>query len=169
VTNQFRYKAVSLGVGIDIRRGGKIMSYTNLVGNYSGVLKTSLRGREIDWDNPGIVVNGIDEVSGAANTDTVTAEAYFQNIFGVVEPYVYDGSYTKLRELRVGFDVPNNWAERFRVSGMSIALVGRNLFTWTDVPNIDPEFAYSSGNFQGVEYAFEGNTRTFGINLRITP
>ncbi|NUP55472.1 MAG: hypothetical protein HOQ19_06550, partial [Gemmatimonadaceae bacterium] len=46
---------------------------------------------------------------------------------------------------------------------------GRNLAMWTKVPNIDPEFSYSSGNFQGVEYALPGNTRSFGFNLRITP
>lgn len=169
MTNQFRYKALSMGISLDIRRGGQIMSYTNLVGNYSGVLKTSLRGREIDWNKPGIVVKGIDEATGKANTDTVTAEAYFQNIFGIVEPYVYDASYTKLREVRVGFEVPSMWAERFSLSGMSIAIVGRNLALWTDVPNIDPEFAYSSGNFQGIEYALPGNTRSFGFNVRITP
>ena len=44
-----------------MRHGGKLMSYTNYVGDYSGVLKSSLRGREVDWDNPGVVVNGIDE------------------------------------------------------------------------------------------------------------
>ncbi|NUR21211.1 MAG: SusC/RagA family TonB-linked outer membrane protein [Gemmatimonadaceae bacterium] len=169
ITNQFRYKAFTFGGSLDIRHGGKIMSYSNYVGEYSGVLKSTLRGREVDWDNPGIVVNGIDEKTGQPNTTRVTAEEYFQGLFFNVEPYVYDASYTKLRELRVGFDVPADWAQRFRVSGLSVALTGRNLYTWTDVPNIDPEFTYSSGNFQGMEYAIPGNTRSFGINLRITP
>ena len=169
ITNQFRYKAFTLGASLDLHRGGKIMSYTNYVGDYSGVLKHSLRGREVDWDNPGIIVDGVDETTGQANTTRVTSEAYFQGLFQNIEPYVYDASYTKLRELRLGYEVPSAWAERFRVSGMSLALVGRNLFLWTDVPNIDPEFAYSSDNFQGIEYALPGNTRSFGINLRITP
>ena len=56
-----------------------------------------------------------------------------------------------------------------RTESVSLALVGRNLLMWTDVPNIDPEFAYSSGNFQGIEYAFPGNTKSFGLNIRITP
>jgi len=52
---------------------------------------------------------------------------------------------------------------------MSIAITGRNLHTWTNVPNIDPEFTYSSGNFQGIEYAIPSNPRTIGFNVRITP
>ena len=35
---------------------------------------------------------------------------------------------------------------------MSLALVGRNLMLWADVPNIDPETALNSGNAQGFEW-----------------
>ena len=52
---------------------------------------------------------------------------------------------------------------------MNVALVGRNLFTGRDVPNIDPEFAYTTGNFQGMEFAPLPNPRSFGFNVRITP
>jgi len=152
-----------------MRRGGKIMSYTNYVGAYSGVLATSLEGREVDWDKPGVVAHGIDINTGQPNTTNVSAETYFQGLFGNVEPYVYDASYTKLREVRIGYDLPTNLANKFKASAVSIAITGRNLKLWTDVPNVDPEFAYSSGNFQGFEYAFPGNTKSWGINFRITP
>jgi hypothetical protein len=107
--------------------------------------------------------------TGQPNTTSVTSEVYFQGLFGNVEPYVYDASYTKLREIRIGYDLPTRFANRMRASSVSIALTGRNLALWTDVPNVDPEFAYSSGNFQGFEYAFPGNTKSWGINFRITP
>jgi outer membrane receptor protein involved in Fe transport len=169
ISNQFSYKNVTLGVLFDMRRGGKLMSYTNYVGQYSGVLKTSLRGREIDFDEPGVVAQGIDIDTGDENDVVLTSESYFQGLFGNVEPYVYDASYTKLRELRVGIDLPTRWANRLSAQSVSVAFTGRNLMMWTDVPNIDPEFAYSSGNFQGIEYAFPGNPRSFGVNIRITP
>jgi hypothetical protein len=169
LNNTFTYKNFSIGGLLDIRRGGKIMSYTNYVGLYSGVLKSSLRGREIDWDNPGIHVDGIDVNTQTANVDTVTSEAYFQNLFGATGQTTYDASYVKLRELRFGYDFPQSLANRMRVQNVSLAVTGRNLKLWTDVPNIDPEFVFSSGNFQGVEYAFPGNTKSWGFNVRITP
>lgn len=169
LSNQISFRNVSLTALLDIRSGGRIMSYTNYVGSYSGVLATSLRGREIEWNEPGIVAQGIDIVTGQPNVDTVTAETYFQNLFGNVEPYVYDASYVKLREVRVGYDLSPAMANRLLAESVSLALIGRNLGLWTDVPNIDPEFAYSSGNFQGIEYALPGNTRSFGISVRITP
>jgi len=166
--NQFTYKNLSLNVLFDMSRGGKLMSYTNLVGHYSGVLEGSLLGREIDWDQPGVLFNGVN-ADGTPNTTRVNSEAFFQNMFGLAEPYVYDADFVKLREIRVGFDLPQRYANRLRASSLSLALTGRNLAVWKDVPNVDPEFAYSSGNFQGVEYGVPANPRSIGLSVRITP
>src|SRR4051812_15304904 len=181
-SNTVTFRNITLSGLLDIRRGGNVVSITNFFGDYSGVTSQSLRGREVDWDNPGIVVDGIDintcsaayfagtgPCNGTANTTNVTAERYFQNIFPVMEPYVYDASYVKLRELRFGIDLPASWASRFNARAVSVALTGRNLHTWTSVPNIDPEFSYTVGNFQGVEFGALPNTRSWGVSFRVTP
>jgi len=160
---------------IDVRHGGKIVSLTNYLGDYAGTLASSLHGREVDWDKPGIVVKGIDVDSCTPgpcqpNTTVVTAETYYQNLFHIIEPYIYDGGYVKLRELRVSYDLPANWASWFfGAQAATISVTGRNLITSKNVPNIDPEFAYSSGNFQGMEYMIPSNPRSIGFNLRIVP
>jgi TonB-linked SusC/RagA family outer membrane protein len=168
--NEVAFGGVSVGMLFDVRRGGNILSYTNMVGDYSGVLANSLRGREAAWDSPGILVDGIDVETGEPNTIRVTAERYFQSAsIGIAEPYVYDASFVKLREMRLAFDLPQRWTGRVGTNNISLAITGRNLLTWTDVPNIDPEFAYSSGNFQGVEYAIPANPRSVGVSVRIRP
>jgi hypothetical protein len=123
----------------------------------------------VDFDDPGILVNAIDIDSHLENAERITSEDYFQHLFGATALTTYDASYIKLRELRFGYDLPASYASRLRASAVSIALTGRNLWLHTDVPNIDPEFAYSSGNFQGIEYALPGNTRSFGVSVRVTP
>jgi TonB-linked SusC/RagA family outer membrane protein len=185
--NTLTYRGVTVGALVDVRHGGNIVSYTNSVGESSGQLASSLKGREIDWNNPGIVVHGTDREScgagsgvtatgmyrcvggGTANSKNVNSEAYFQALFQNMEPYVYDASYVKLREVRVGFDLPSRWASRFNANAVNVALIGRNLGLWTKVPNIDPEFAYSNGNAQGIEYGVVPNARSVGFNLRVTP
>jgi outer membrane receptor protein involved in Fe transport len=167
--NTVTYKNFTFGALIDARHGGQIISQTNEVGVSSGVLKSSLYGREVDWNNPGVLVDGIDIDTGLPNAIRLTSEQYFQGLFPAIEPFVYDASYVKLRELRVGFEFPTRWANKFNAQSVSIAITGRNLKTWTDVPNIDPEFAYSSGNLQGLEYAIPSNPRSVGFNVRITP
>jgi len=183
--NSFTYKHLTVSGLLDIHRGGSIWSITNYWGDYAGVLKSSLKGREVDWQNPGVVVHGIDvntcpdyaaAVSkgqcpgGKMNTDTVTSEEYFQNIYPAQEGYVFNDSYMKLRELRVSFELPQRWANRLRASAMNFSLTGRNLYTWTNVPNIDPEVSYSNqAGTQGEEYASIPNTRSVGFSVRITP
>ena len=168
--NQVSYRRFSLGVQFDVRHGGKIVSLTNYLGDYAGTLGSSLRGREKDWNDPGILVKGIDVNTGQPNTTRVTAETYFQSLFHLIEPYIYDGSYVKLRELRLSFELPAKWAGWFLgAHAASISVTGRNLVTWKHVPNVDPEFAYSSSNFQGLEYMIPSNPRSIGFNLRIVP
>jgi outer membrane receptor protein involved in Fe transport len=167
--NTFSYKNITIGGLLDIRRGGNIVSVTNFFGDYAGVTKESLKGREVDWNNPGVVVDGIDINTGQPNTDNITAEQYFQNIFPVMEPYVYKDDWVKLRELRIGVDLPARWANMFSARAVNVSLIGRNLKTWTNVPNIDPEFSYTVGNFQGIEFAALPNARTWGLSFRITP
>jgi hypothetical protein len=134
-------------------------------------------GREVDWNKPGVVLDGIDintcaasgPCNGKPNTDNITSEQYFQNIFPVMEPYVYKDNWVKLRELRFGVDLPATWASKVNARAVNISLTGRNLKTWTKVPNIDPEFSYTVGNFQGIEFAALPNARTIGLSFRITP
>jgi len=168
--NQFSIGNWSLNTLLDIKHGGQLYSVTNMFGEYAGVLASTIKGRENDWNDPGILVDGIDDVTGQPNTKVVTAEQYYHNLFSDTQRFVYDASYVKLREVRLGYNLPTSLANRILgASEASIALTGRNLKMWKNVPNIDPDFAYSSRNDQGIEVNMSPNVRSFGINFRIVP
>ena len=167
--NEFRYKRLTLSALLDIHEGGSIFSITNFFGQYTGVLASTVHGREKDWNDPGLVIKGIDDATGQPNTTVVTAEEYYQSLFPIHEPFIYRDSYLKLREIRLGFDVPPNIVSAMHASSLQIAVYGRNLWTSTNVPNIDPEFSTQTGNFQGVEFASLANPKSFGIQLQVTP
>jgi len=167
--NTLSYKRFVVSALIDIHQGGDIFSISNMFGQYAGVFASTIKGREVDFDNPGVTVKGIDKKTGQPNTTTVTAEEYYHGLFQLHEPFIIDNSYWKLRELRVAYDLPTNWAARVNSRAVNIAFVGRNIFTHANVPNIDPEFSYTTGNFQGMEFAPLPNARSIGLNLRITP
>lgn len=167
--NEFRYKRLTVSGLVDFHEGGSIFSVTNFFGQYTGVLASTIHGREKDWNDPGLVIKGIDDATGQENTTVVTSEEYFQSLFPIQQPFVYRDSYIKLRELRVALDVPPNLTSMMHASQVQIALYGRNLWTSTKVPNIDPEFSTQTGNFQGVEFASLANPKSFGIQLQVTP
>jgi hypothetical protein len=83
---------------------------------------------------------------------------------------VDDATYLKLREVRVGYELPARWVGRFGFSGGNIAFIGRNLFLWSpNIDNIDPETAFDASNVQGIEYGQFPSARSIGFSLTITP
>jgi TonB-linked SusC/RagA family outer membrane protein len=167
--NEFRYRRFNGSFLLDTHQGGHIFSTTNMMCDQSGQCANTLRGREVDWNNPGVVVQGIDQKTHQPNTTTVTSEQYFLGLWLIHEQYFYDDSYIKLREVRLGYDLPESLARWFRSQAATISLVGRNLLTHSNVPNIDPEFTYSTGNSQGFEYATLPTNRSIGLTLHVTP
>ncbi|MEO7648320.1 MAG: SusC/RagA family TonB-linked outer membrane protein [Gemmatimonadaceae bacterium] len=162
-SNSFRFKSLDLSFLLDKHQGGDVFSVTNMFGRYSGVLKETLVGRDT-----GIVVQGV-LADGSPNTRRISAEAYNHSLYGTHEAHVFDASYLKLREAKLGLVLPGQVANRLGVSRAYLALVGRNLWLSTKVPHIDPETAFSSGNAQGLEHGQFPSQRSIGINLSITP
>src|SRR6185436_3905140 len=118
-TNEMRYKRWTLTSLLDIRQGGENFSIGNWWGTYAGILESTLKGREVNWDDPGLVVDGIDKATGLKNTTVVTAEDYNHNIYPVPEAGLYSTAFVKLREVRLGWDVPQRYYQRLNLSGLN--------------------------------------------------
>lgn len=78
-----------------------------------------------------------------------------RNIFygnGANFPYneytLQDGSYIKLRNVNIAYQVPKKFSEKFGMSNLTLALQGQNLYTWTNYLGYDPE-NYNNSNIGG--------------------
>ena len=65
---------------------------------------------------------------------------------GVLDPFIQDASFVKLREISATYELPGRLLTRMNVAGASVTVAGRNLATWTDYNGIDPDVRYQ-GNF----------------------
>jgi hypothetical protein len=72
--------------------------------------------------------------------------------------YVEDGSYLRLRNIRLGYNLPKVILSKINISDMNIYISGQNLLTFTKYSGFDPEV----GNYNG------GNTAA-GIDTDIYP
>jgi TonB-linked SusC/RagA family outer membrane protein len=92
-------------------------------------------------------------IDQSGKTQKHTIDYYTVGLYNALEPdsyFVEDGSYVKLRELSLSY----NFAQRFVRSlpfmrtgqSLKLALIGRNLKTWTNYSGFDPE-ASSNGDF----------------------
>lgn len=169
-SNEFRFKNYALSFLLDVRQGGENFSIGNWWGTYAGVLSNTLKGREVDWNKPGLVAKGIDAATGKANTVVVTAEDFNHSQYPIAEAAIYSTAFVKLREMRLSYDVPVRYTAKLNLREMNVALVGRNLFTWTSFPNFDPENSSSALNGgQGFDMGALPTMRSFGLNFTITP
>jgi TonB-linked SusC/RagA family outer membrane protein len=171
IQNRFHYKDFDLSFLFDTKQGGQIFSTTEMFGTESGVLASTLKGREQGEtlaEGGGLIVPGVNP-DGTPNTTKVTAQAYWNATFQLHEPFVYDASFIKLREVKLGYSAPASLTNRLRISTLYLALVGRNLWLHTNVPDIDPESAFDNSNVQGIEFAQFPTARSFGFLVNITP
>nr|WKN38298.1 SusC/RagA family TonB-linked outer membrane protein [Tunicatimonas sp. TK19036] len=184
VTNTFTYKGFTLRALFDWKQGGDMYSAT--------AASLLLRGQlEISEEREGLrVVPGVygdpqtnepildDEGNKIVNTTPVTAFDYhFTNGFGAYgqdEVNVYDATVIRLRELSLGYNLPQTLLESTPFGSVRLMFTGRNL--WFKAPNFleglnfDPEvLAEPAGsNVQGFDYGAYPTTRRYGVNLTVT-
>jgi TonB-linked SusC/RagA family outer membrane protein len=192
MSNAVYYKNFSLSALVDVKYGSDLFSMTNLFAASRGSLNTTLDGRA-EWiaseedrqaqgytldqwramgNVRGLVPQGVvQDVNGnyVQNARAVDPSVYWPQIVssgGVAQPYIYDGSYVKMREITLGYTIPAVITRRWGISSLQIAVVSRNPFIiYSSVPNVDPDSNYNNGNGQGLEYGSLPTRRSWGANL----
>jgi outer membrane receptor protein involved in Fe transport len=169
--NKFHYGNWDFSFLFDTKQGGQIFSTTKMFGEEAGVLKSSLYGRENGEtleEGGGLTVVGVN-ADGSPNTTKVTSQAYFNALFQNHEANIVSATFTKLREVRLGYSIPTSVSTKFHITQMNVALVGRNLWLHAAAPDIDPETAFDNSNVQGIEFASFPAARSVGFVVNVTP
>jgi TonB-linked SusC/RagA family outer membrane protein len=171
--NTFTYKNLSVGVHIDYKFGGTVLSSTHLNMLRQGHSELSLDGRR-EGEN-GLIFPGVYESSGEPNATVVTNlqsfYADYRNL-QIGDPFTFKSDFVKLRNISVSYDftdaVQNIAAFKF-VKGLSLTAACRNVaILYKDFPGLDPEAIQSSGDFRaGYENASLPTTRNFNFTLNV--
>ena len=170
IQNTFTYKNLSLSTLIDAKAGGDIFSQTINIGRYTGVLAETTFGRETGIVGEGVVNTGTAENPVyTPNTKNISSEEWHHKYYSLTnnEETIFDGSYVKLREVRMTYRLPGKVFPRLPFRDITISAVGRNLaLLYSNVPHIDPETSYyNDGNLQGIENGQIPTTRSIGFNI----
>ena len=138
-------------------------------GRYAGTLSETLIGRET-----GVVGNGVmsDGNGGyVANNVLVSAKAFNQSSYSnsIESSAIFDASYVKLRQVSIGYTLPQKFIEKSILKSLKFSIVGRNLaILYKNAPHIDPETGFSSSNGnQGQEFGQSPSARNIGFNINM--
>lgn len=177
IKNSFTYKNFTGSFLIDIQKGGDVFSLDARYSSLTGILAESVRMnangvsiREPVANGGGVLLPGVNEdgtpnnVYGEAG-DYLTVEGY---AYMPEANYVYDASFVKLREIKIGYKFPESIIGNSFVESANLSLVGRNLWIiHSNVPYSDPEAGLSAGNLQGYQSGAYPNVREIGVNLKL--
>jgi len=106
-----------------------------------------------------------------SNEVAITAQQYWSQLYTFNAPgmFIFDGSWTRLRELSLTYSLPRGLLQRTPFGNIEVGVNGRNLLLWTKVPHIDPEFNVNSNqNLQGIEFNTLPQARTYGAVVRLS-
>ena len=186
ITNLVRYKNFTFNALFDWTQGGKMYSVTNssLLGR--GVTKDT-ENREYNAIIPGVYGDpntGKPILDAGGNTipnqtKLTVNDLYFSpdatlgQTFAIntaTEWNIYDATVYRLRDVSIGYDLPESLFKNAAIKGLSFSITGRNL--WHFAPNFpkysnfDPEVSsFGSSSTQGVELSASPTTKRFGFNL----
>jgi TonB-linked SusC/RagA family outer membrane protein len=177
VYNSFKYKNLSLGFLIDVRKGGDVFSLDMYYGLATGMYPETVGNNDLGKpkrssiaDGGGLIVPGV-TADGKPNTKRVenTSYGYYGYSYNPAAAFVYDASYVKLREVNITYSLPQALISKWKVfKGIDVSIIGRNLWIiHKNLPYADPEENLSAGNIQGYQSGAYPTTRNIGVNLKL--
>ena len=90
--------------------------------------------------------------------------------------FVEDGSYIRLKNIAVGYNLPSDVVEKMGLDNLRISLSAQNLLTFTNYSGLDPEVNYfgasgsnntSSNTVQGFDFGNYPTVKSVNLSLNV--
>lgn len=177
VMNTLTYRNFRFSFLIDVRKGGDLFSVTDWFGAYSGVMEYTAEGniRENGLVVGKDVLQGerVVKGDGKENDIRVDAQDYFHSLYGGRESAIIDGSFIKLRQIELGYQVPAKVLSRINwLKSAGISIFAHNVaLLYTHKSNrahIDPETGFGAlEDGLGIEQYQIPSNRSIGFKLNV--
>lgn len=162
--NTFTYKGIDLNIFFTFVSGNDIYNNAGrfMASGFGGGLDNQTKEILGRWQKPGDI------------TDVPRVSASFPSGHRTSSRWIYDGSYIRLRQLNLGYNLPAVVLKSLKISSARVYVAGTNLWTKTDYIS-DPEVNTLGTGVTGVQNISSGTdfytipqpkTFTFGINVK---
>lgn len=132
ITNTFAYKGFSLSTFFNFVYGNKVYNDSRayfdndgLYDSYNAQVPPSDWTR---WTKPGDISTEPKAVQGGNHNSNQQSTRYLEN-----------GSYLRLRNVTLGYQLPKDWISSLKIRSARIFVSGDNLVTFTKFTGVDPE------------------------------
>ena len=155
IGNDFRWKNLSLSILLQGSFGNEIFNATRMFTEGMFDSRNQSSAVLMRWRQPG---------------DYTTIPKPEKDNYPVISSrFVEDGSYLKIRNIRLGYSFPERWINKIRLKTLSVYVSADNLVTWTNYSGLDPEVNISgtSATAMSIDQGVFPHPRTyvFGVNV----
>ncbi|MDX2287169.1 MAG: SusC/RagA family TonB-linked outer membrane protein [Bacteroidia bacterium] len=166
------YKGIDFGASLDYQIGGNFFSVTRMFNAYSGLADFTAGNNELGnprrdpvADGGGVLLDDAVLAGGEPNNIRVeTQDLYEGALFALHDYWIYDASYVKLREVRVGYVFNRSMLGGLPIQTLGISIIARNpALLFTNVKGVDP----SELEYWWTEGGQHPGLRSLGFNLRV--
>lgn len=153
------YKNFDLAALFQGSYGNKLFNLNKYYrGTLNGTYNGDLKNYEAAWRG-----------DGTSNTQPIMSTVDRNQNFRVSDWYVEDGSYVRLKNLQIGYNIPQSWLKRAGLSSSRIYVGGTDLFTITKYTGIDPEAGLAASPLAGGrEFSSYPKMKRFSVGLNLT-
>ena len=181
IVSNLAYKNWYMNLGLDFQSGGRFFSTSNMFSYYSGLHENTVGNNDLGnplRDDPanggGVRRQGVD-ANGNPVDVYMESQTWGGSYFGVHDEWLYDATYLKLRQMRIGYQLPQEMIDNTPFTGVDISLIGNNLLLlYSKVGHgggLDPSEIEGSGSIAGSFRHVEGGqlppARTIGLNVKL--
>ncbi len=161
ITNNFSYRGFDLSIFFQGAQGGDIFNL-NDVQLTNGDANTTRANFNNAWTS--------------SNTDTNVPRVGNNSNREISSRFVEDGSYVRLKNIALGYNLASNVVQNIGVEGIRISISAQNLLTFTDYSGLDPEVNFfgasgdnntSSNTVRGFDFGNYPTIRSFNVNLNV--
>lgn len=160
LSNSFSWKGVSLDVRLQGQRGNDIHRSGDIFMSCNACWFDNQTRDQLDrWQKPGDITNVPQARLGYSNGD-----------IGRSSRYISDGSFLRLKNVTLAYDLPTRWLSRAGMRSLRVYATGTNLLTFTKYTGWDPEVTadYIAGNTTyGIDFYSAPQPKSFVGGIRI--
>lgn len=138
-SSNMEYKGFTLNANFSFVKGGEIYNSSRSLYDSDGLYPTFNQQVLADgwsrWENPGDKATHPQAIYGGNNNSNKTSSRYLE-----------DRSYLKLKNVTLGYNLPQDILSKMGVSSAKVYVSGDNLLTFTNYSGMDPEVGGLGGS-----------------------
>lgn len=160
LTNDFSWKGIDLNIFFQASQGNDMLNYTLMELNLLSGINNATTDALNRWT--------------PTNTNTNVPKAMAGRTRRVSTRWVEDGSFVRLKNISLGYNIPKSVVDKLHISKLRIYASAQNILTFTKYKGFDPEVNYSSDDNStnsnrnlGLDYGSYPNAKSYTIGLNV--